>query len=41
MRGLIRLWLSSVVVFGAVMTASPAHATPPAPAAGVHLTFRE
>lgn len=26
MRGLIRLWLASVVVFGAVMTASPAHA---------------
>lgn len=26
MRGLIRLWLASVVVMGAVMTASPAHA---------------
>lgn len=28
MRGLIRLWLASVVVMGAVMTASPAHAAP-------------
>jgi len=28
MRGLIRLGLAGTVVFGAVMTASPAHATP-------------
>ena len=28
MRGLIRVFLASLVVAGAVMTASPAHATP-------------
>lgn len=32
MRGLIRVFLASVVVSGAVMTASPAHAVPRHPA---------
>jgi hypothetical protein len=32
MRGLIRLFLAALVVSGAVMTASPAHAAPGHPA---------
>jgi hypothetical protein len=39
MRGLIRLFLAGLVVSGAVMTASPAHAVP-APVATVKVAGR-